>query len=72
VRHLFLDLLAGLNHSGAFGELVPNAIDLDIHEIRRRWSCGRGGSSFRGRHGQGKTKIENEYRTRTDGSNPIL
>ena len=71
VRDFFLHLLAGLDHPHALRELMPDTIDLNIHEIRRRrWGGGSRGR-FGGGHGTWRRNL-NEYRSRMDSSNPIL
>ena len=50
VRDVLLGLLARFDHSRAFGEFEPDAINLHVHEIGRRWSGNRGGSFGGGRH----------------------
>ena len=44
MRHQFAHLTAGFNHPGAFGELVPFPVNLNIYQINRR-GRGRGSST---------------------------
>jgi diadenosine tetraphosphate (Ap4A) HIT family hydrolase len=66
-------LLACLDHARAFGELVPNAVDLHIHKIGR-WRGGNrgGGFSESGHERRGKKRKLFDYRSARGSGNPIL
>ena len=52
MRHLGFSLTAGFDHSHAFGELVPRAVDLHVDHVYGRLGCGcAGGFRHKARKG---------------------